>query len=147
MKVMVSVKYPHMMPEDTIIWRRFIELGQYLPDEVWYDVRVGAGIEIPSGQPEWMQRFAEYNYKKRIDVVARRGNLWLVIETKPKAGIVALGQIVYYSWAFQREYRPVGRVVGALITDVVDPDVRPLFDVAGIVVFEVDFQEALSLSS
>lgn len=141
MRVAVSVRYPHMMPEDIIIWRRFIENGIRLPDEVWYDVRVGEAMEVESGQPEWMKRFAEYSTRKRIDVIGRKGFDWFIIECKPRAGIVALGQAVYYAWAFEREYRPPGRVLAVIVTDVVDPDVRPLFDQAGVVVFEVGSAE------
>lgn len=133
----VSVRYPHLMPEDTIIWRRFVKQGQFLPDEVWYDVRVGTPIEVASGQPEWMRKWAEYSSRKRIDIVGRMGSDWLVIEAKPKAGVVALGQVVFYGWKFELEYKPTGRVIPAIVTDSVDPDLRPLFDVAGIVVFEV----------
>ena len=137
MRVKMSVRYPHMMSEDVIIWRRFIGNGKWLPDEVWYDVRVGKAVEVESGQPEWMTRFAEYATRKRIDVIGRKGVDWFVIECKPHAGVVALGQAVYYAWAFETEYRPRGRVIATVITDVVDEDVRSVFDAAGIVVFDV----------
>lgn len=137
MRPKVSVRYKHMMPEDTVIWRKFIENGDGVPDEVWYDLRVGKAVEVASGQPEWMHRFAEYSTRKRIDVVGRRGLLWMVIEAKPLAGVVALGQVIYYSWAFVREYEPRGRVIPVIITDVVDPDVQPVFDRAGVLVYAV----------
>ena len=137
MKPLPAVKYPHMMPEDTVIWTRFLKNADVRIDEVWYDVRVGKAVEVPSGQPEWMKRFAEYSTRKRIDIVARRGNDYWIIEAKPKAGVVALGQALYYAEAFKAEFKPTASVVPAVVTDRVDPDVRPIFDRYGVVVFEV----------
>jgi len=130
-------KYKHMMPEDTLIWRQFIRNGKYLPDQVWYDVRVGHGIQVPTGQPNWMHKFAEYSYRKRIDIVWRKSLDYWIVECKPFAGIVALGQVIYYGVAFELEYRPERAVGRAIITDQVDPDLVDLFESLGVVVFEV----------
>ena len=136
-KPRVQVRYPHMMPEDTIIWTKFLQSRAMLIDEVWYDVRVGSGVPLDSGQPDWLKRMADYTYRKRIDVVARRGRDYWIIEAKPGAGIVALGQALYYANAFKFENRIPGNVIPSVITDVVDPDVAPMFDAYGVVVFEV----------
>lgn len=137
MKPLPAVKYPHMMPEDTIIWTRFLKNADVLIDEVWYDVRVGSAVPVDTGQPEWMKRMAEYVTRKRIDVVARRGRDYWIIEAKPFAGVVALGQALYYANAFKAEYKPAGSVVPAVVTDLVDPDVQSILDRYGVVVFEV----------
>ena len=126
-----------MMPEDTIIWKRFLKNGKYLPDLVWYDVRVGRGIAIPSGQPEWMKRMADYTYKKRIDMVWKIGSTWWVIEAKPAAGVVALGQVIFYADLFKSEYVPDQQVEMGIVTDFVDLDVKTIFEKWGVVVFEV----------
>lgn len=133
----LQAKYPHLMPEDKAIWERYLRRGDYLPDEVWYDVRVGDAVRVPSGAPGWMDKFAEYATRKRIDVVGRYGDDFLIIECKPRAGVVALGQLVFYPWAFRREYEVPGRVRGAVFTDSVDSDVGPLMVQLGIWVVEV----------
>lgn len=126
-----------MMPEDTLIWRKFIENDKYLPEKVWYDVRVGRAVEVPAGQPEWMKRMAEYSTRKRIDMVWLKGLQYWVVEAKPSAGVVALGQVIFYSKAFEKEYAPETPVIGAIVTDKVDQDVEPIFDELGVVVYEV----------
>ena len=136
-KPISSIRYPHMLSEDIVIWRRFVECGFYVPDKVWYDVRVGGGVYMDSGQPEWLRKMAEYTYRKRIDVVARRGRDYWIIEAKPLAGVVALGQAIYYANAFKIEYKPLGSVIPAVVTDIMDQDVGPIFDKYGVVVFEV----------
>jgi len=130
-------RYPHLMPEDKVLWERWIVRGDDLPARVWYDVRVGHAVEVESGQPEWMKHFAEYATRKRIDIVGAYGNDYVVFEAKPFAGMVALGQLVFYRWAFAREYGGGRRVFGGVITDVVDPDVAPIFAGLGIWVVEV----------
>jgi hypothetical protein len=138
----IRAKYPHMMPEDVIIWERFIRNGQFLPDDVWFDVKVGIGLPVPSGQPDWMKRMVEYNYKKRIDMVWRVGLDYWVVEAKPFAGIVALGQVIFYSEAFADRFRPNYPVKRAVITDVIDADVKPVFDLYSVIVFEVGFENS-----
>lgn len=136
-KPVVKSRYLHLMPEDRAIWQKFILNGEFLPDEVWYDVRVGRGIELSSGQPEWMHKFAEYSYKKRIDVVGKIGQDYLIIECKPYAGIVALGQIIFYSLTFLAEFEPRGNVIPVIITDSADPDCVSILADLGCLVFEV----------
>ena len=133
----VAVRYRHMMAEDTVIWRRFISNGDYLPDVVWYDVRVGDMGILPDNPPDWMTKMAWHLLRKRIDVVGKVGFTFWIIEVKPRASYEAFGQVVYYSYAFEREYTPGGEVVPVIVTDQVDPDILPLCSEVGVVVIEV----------
>jgi hypothetical protein len=131
------MKYPHMMPEDTAIWTAFLEGGKHIPDVVWYDVKVGQAIRLSKGEPPWMQKYVDYSTRKRIDVVARVGLDYWVIECKPGAGHAALGQVIHYARAWMREYEHQGEVVPVIITDVMDPDLKIDFQEVGIVCVEV----------
>lgn len=133
----VRIKYPHMMPEDTAIWTAFLEDGKYIPDKVWYDVKVGASMPMPRNEPLWMKKYVEYSTRKRIDVVARVGLDYWIIECKPGAGHAALGQVIHYARAFTREYEFQGEVLPVILTDVMDPDLKIDFQEIGVVVFEV----------
>lgn len=141
MKPRPAVKYRHMMPEDVIVWTKFLKNDDVVFDEVWYDLRVGLGIEVDTAQPEWLKRMADYTHRKRIDVVARRGEDYWIIEAKPFAGVVAFGQALYYAEAFKAEYRPPAAVIPCVVTDICDKDVLPVFDSYGVVVFEVGRSE------
>lgn len=133
----VRVKYPHMMPEDTAIWTAFLEGGKYIPDKVWYDVKIGQAIKLQKGEPPWLQKYVDYSTRKRIDVVARVGLDYWIIECKPSAGHAALGQVIHYARAFLREYEQTGEVIPVIVTDVMDPDLKIDFQEIGVVVFEV----------
>ncbi len=137
----LRVKYPHMMPMDSEIWNRFLIFGKFLPDRVYYDVRVGRGVEPPEGSPEWLKKYAKINYTKRIDVIGSTIDRWWIIECKPGASYWALGQVIFYSWAFKNEIADDKEIIPVVITDVVDEDLRPLFDLAGVLVFEVGREE------
>ena len=133
----VRIKYPHMMPEDTAIWTAFLEVGKYIPDKVWYDVKIGQSMRMPKGEPPWMKKYVDYSTRKRIDVVARVGLNYWVIECKPGAGHAALGQVIHYARAFMREYEFQGEVIPVILTDVMDPDLKIDFQEIGIVCLEV----------
>lgn len=136
-KPRISLKYPHMLEEDTEIWRRFITLGDYVPDVVWYDVRVGSSVHLDKDQPEWMIRMADKLTRKRIDVVGKVGSSFWVIELKPIASYDCFGQVIYYAYDFQREYVSTADVVPVIITDFADPDILPICSVVGVLVLEV----------
>lgn len=133
----VRAKYPHMMPEDTAIWTTFIEGGKFLPDVVWYDVKVGQSIPIAKGEPPWMKKYVDFSTRKRIDVVGRVGLDYWIIECKPSAGHAALGQVIHYARAFMREYDHQGEIIPVIVTDAMDPDLKIDFQEIGIVVIEV----------
>ena len=140
MKPEVSVKYPHMMPEDTRIWRRCVALKMLPFDQVWYDVRVGQAVPVPNGQPDWMRKMAGYSCRKRIDIVGRQGLDYWVVEAKPGAGVVALGQALVYTMLFDMDYRHAGAVWPLVLTDRVDVDVGPLMGRLGVDVREVGLE-------
>ena len=142
-KVKLAIRYPHMLPEDILLWQRFIENGDYLPDHVWYDVRCGTAVEVADAGPEWMHRMADRLTRKRIDVVGQVGPSYWVIEIKPRASYDAFGQVVFYADQFQKEYTPSVEVIPVLLTDLVDPDILPLCDEVGVLVFEVGMSERL----
>jgi len=133
----VRMKYPHLMPEDTAIWTQFLAGGKFLPDVVWYDVRVGQAIKLSDIEPSWMRKYALASTRKRIDVVGRKGLDYWVIECKPGASYAALGQVIYYSRAFAREFSHQGEVVPMIVTDAMDLDLKIDFEEIGVVVAEV----------
>jgi len=133
----VQNRYPHMLREDIIIWRRFVANGDYLPDVVWYDVRCGSAVEVPDGQPDWMTNMAWRLTRKRIDVVGRVGRDYWIIEIKPRATHDAFGQAVFYADRFRKDYALNGEIIPVILTDLADPDILPLCNDAGVLVLEV----------
>ncbi|MBA7479328.1 hypothetical protein ES707_14762 [subsurface metagenome] len=110
MKPMVMPHYPHMMAEDIAVWSTYLASPLVPIKEVWYDVHVGGAVKLPEGAGEIEQQVALGVSRKRIDVVARVGGGFWVVEVKPFASMLALGQVLSYSRLFVKEYAPVGEV-------------------------------------
>lgn len=117
-------KYPHMFPLDIAIWERFIVAHASDFSGFDYDIKVGTGTEpTPSLGPEY-RRMQEILSKYRIDVVGYKSNALYIIEVKPEAGTIAVGQIETYTRLYARDYAPSLPIVGAIVTDRELPDMR-----------------------
>ena len=111
------LRYPHMFPKDIAIWERFLEqhAGEY--NGFSYDIKVGKGAEMPQSTPAEYARMADILSKYRIDVVGFKDNLIEIIEVKPEASTVAIGQVVAYVALYVRDFNPNIQVQGAIVTD------------------------------
>jgi len=124
--------YPHMMWQDTDVWTRFLEGEGHRISRVWYDVHVGAAVDVSGGGDELVRRVSRGVTRKRIDVVAKVGGGYWVIEVKPFGGMVALGQVLTYSRLFRAEYPDRRPAVPIVVCDRVDVDVQDEFEDAGV---------------
>jgi len=132
MKPIVMPHYPHMLFEDTAIWTAYLSSPIVPIKAVWYDVHVG-GVLLPVQQGDELGlRIASGITRKRIDVVAQVGGGYWVVEIKPEAGFLALGQVCVYTRLFIEEYRPNGEVMPVIVCNKADPDILPDFDSAGV---------------
>ena len=132
-KYEILFKYPHMKPGDIAIWERFIKANPGFFDTVDYDVLIGSGAAFDTTLNSTEGTSAAALYRKKIDVVGyRSGEIWLV-EVKPSAQFAALGQIGAYDDLYREEKKPSDRVVAALLTDIVGPDVANIAEKWGVI--------------
>lgn len=119
-------KYPHMFPLDIAIWERFLD--RYAGDFTGfsYDIKVGSGTKPVAGLGAEYERMQAILSKYRIDVVGYRNGNIAIIEVKPEAGTVAIGQIETYTRLYQRDYSPNLSLVGCIVTDRELPDMQYL---------------------
>lgn len=132
----VRRKYPHMMPEDTVVWTKFLQTQNFGIEGVWYDVHVGTPATATIGEDEVTRKIREGLTRKRIDVVAQVGGGYWVVEVKPRADSFAIGQVIMYARMFVRQFRPDGAVVPIIICDEVDKDILPDLDSLGVGVIQ-----------
>ncbi len=123
-----------MMAEDVAVWTRYLRSPLVRIDEVWYDVHVGAPIPTGPDATEADRKVAAALGKKRIDVVARVGDVFWVIEVKPRADMTAVGQAVSYLRLFVQEFEPRRGVMGVIVCDEVDGDIVSVCEELGVVV-------------
>lgn len=129
--------YPHMRPEDQAIWDRFITKNPEAYNEVFYDVPVGEGAQIPKGTQENIAIDFKILTQWKIDVVGHKGNNTDIIELKPNAGIGALGQIQSYARLYKKIAKPIEQITPVLITDKLRPDMELLAREQGIILIIV----------
>jgi len=115
--------YPHMLREDIGVWTRFLESGDFEVKEVWYDVHVGAVVKGDWDGDSVNARISAGITRKRIDVVALVDGVYWVIELKPIARHIAIGQVLVYEGLFIKEYEPPRETWPVIICDRVDEDV------------------------
>ena len=125
-------RYPHMFPKDIAIWERFLDLHAAEYTGFSYDVKVGKGTELPPSAPEEYARMADILSKYRIDVVGFKNGEIEIIEVKPEASTVAIGQVVAYVALYLRDFNPAAKVTGAIVTDRWIPDIEYLTKEQGI---------------
>lgn len=122
-----------MKPGDVAIWERFIQANPGFFDTVDYDINIGEGASFDTTLNSSGGSDVGALYRKKIDVVGyRSGEIWLV-EVKPSAGFAALGQVGAYDDLYRDEKKPTERVVAALLTDVVGPDVANIAQKWGVI--------------
>ena len=122
-KPVVRHRYVHMLPEDHTTWTAFLQSEHNDLDEVWYDVHVGRPMHVPSGSPSYMQDVVDGVSRKRIDVVGRVGSGLYIIEVKPHANMVAIGQVITYTNLFIEEFTIHGPVQALIVATTCDADI------------------------
>lgn len=116
--------YPHMKPNDVLIWHAFIDKYPASFDFVQYDVPCGSGPQFDTLINEETGGHVEKLYKRKIDVVAFKGDEITIIEVKPRAGASAVGQVKMYRKLYIQDYSPPRYPDCVIITDEEIADVR-----------------------
>ena len=137
-KPIVMPHYPHMLTEDIGVWSKFLKGWGYKLKEVWYDVHVGSPISTAEGPGTMVGRVAAGVSRKRIDCVARVGGGYWVVEVKPYASMLALGQALSYSRLFVSQYNPDGETIPVIVCDDYDKDLLDDFELSGVMVIQND---------
>jgi len=130
--------YPHFLQEDNAVWGKFLRTNLSRLQEVWYDVRVGLPVLLPVGASDMERRIAAGLTRKRIDVVCSVDNGFWVVEVKPYASMLAMGQVISYKRLFEVEYPDYSPVIPVIVCDRIDEDLIDEFDELGVLVLSND---------
>jgi len=131
------VKYPHMMKQEIVTWKKFLKIYGRNFSKYRYDVHVGRGVGRIPGFTTVLQDMAVRLTQKRIDVVAARGAETYIIEIKDRASMAAIGQLLTYRELYEKRYG-TGRISGLIIVaESVDPDIKGVIEKFKIKLFVV----------
>ncbi len=106
-RLMGQRAYPGMTEWESIITRAWLRVHQDDYDTVEFNMRLGPGIELPEGTPEFVRRSAALSTGKRADIIARSPDARAIVEVKVRARFTALGQLIGYR-ALLQDQEPEG---------------------------------------
>jgi len=101
--------YPHMRPEETDTWNRFVVKFPDRFDTVDYDFRVGLGAPVAENEEDNYRRMIKMLSQKRIDALAWNDDLPTIIEVKVRTGLSALGQVLGYKILLESIFQNSGK--------------------------------------
>lgn len=114
-------QFPHLMPDDIQVWKRFLHHFGHLFTHFDYDVRVGEGRPAPDQELPGIRKMAQDLSQRRIDAVAWDSRGPTIIEITTGIGFKATGQIAIYPrlWRDRFQYAGLIRtlIVGAFLQD------------------------------
>jgi hypothetical protein len=137
--------YPGLLPQETRIWRRWLEDHEQDFDSFQYNVPVGPGVVIPrelSLRDDDIARKYRENFKlatqQKIDAIGRRARELWVFEVKDRAGNIALGQILSYGVLLPESLNGQSYTELAIVCRALHPGMEAVFDEHGVLVWIVD---------
>ena len=128
----VKLRYKGIMVEDMEPWDEFLKWESMPLKMVWYDVHVGEPMAVPDGSPDFMYTFANAVSRKRIDAVGRTADEIWVIEIKPYASFLALGQALTYTDLFVKDFGSSPPARPVIVATATDPDIVYTADRLGV---------------
>ncbi len=127
-----------LSPEDRKILTDHLENETFDPDPLYFHLPCGS---LPTTFNDLEKRLGVANqaqiYYKRCDLIFQSGGTWLICEIKPSAGYVAFGQALLYHFLLTAAHPELRNARPAILTDAVDPDLRPVLDRYDVTLFEL----------
>lgn len=124
--------YPHLLPEDIILWERFLTLHGQEFSHFDYDIRVGNGRPAGDIYPENIRQMALDLSMRRIDAIGHTPTELYIIEVTTSAGLKAIGQLITYPLLYQQTFGPTKPLHPLLVTESLQPDVLPALEAHAI---------------
>lgn len=129
--------FPHMGPEDTKVWQRFITAFPEAYDTVSYDIKIGPVPSFVTRDEQNIGGNISNLYRRKIDVVGFKGNNVDIIEVKPTAGMSTVGQILGYLMHWQNEIGENIKANPVIVCSEAALDVHMLAERNGVKIIEV----------
>lgn len=103
-------------------------------DSITFNMRLGAGLQLPPGTPAYVYESARAGTTKRTDMIAHRGHDATIVEVKKRISLGSLGQLIGYEHLYLKENPQTGvvRLVAAGLS--IQEDIVDIFGFKGITV-------------
>lgn len=117
---------PHLSPQDSAIWFEWYPTLDPKPQDLYFDVGLGAGRPTPPGTPEPYARMWEHITQKRADALLIYPHSTVILELREAATANAIGRLLTYAHLLATD-DPFGLPIRChLVTNAPDPDLPSL---------------------
>jgi hypothetical protein len=117
-------RYPHLLPEDALVWDRFLLGHPFDSNSFEYDVQVGRGRPYPGPASPGIHKMALDLSRRRIDVVGHTPTCTKIYEVTRQAGLTAVGQLIAYPILYAKTYDPPGPCRPVLVCEELQSDIE-----------------------
>lgn len=124
--------YPHLLPQDIEVWKRFLSAHANEYNSFEYDLRVGAGRDPGEDYEQNIRTMAISLSQRRIDAVGHRNGSIDIIEITTRAGLTAIGQLQVYPNLYKRLHNPTMPISPLLVAERIQDDILPYLLESGI---------------
>lgn len=130
--------YPHLLPDDILIWEAYLADPLILWDSIDYDVHVGKGRDPGEAIAPNIRQMAISLSERRIDAVGHGPHSIDIIEITRSAGMTALGQLELYPLLYQQTFLPTKPLRTILVAAEIQSDIDVKLKRANTLVALVD---------
>jgi hypothetical protein len=95
-KILASTKQIGGNAIETAVLKAFLVKHVNDYDRVELEVRLGPGLVLPPGSPEYLQRCATVSWQLRADMICWREGVPTIVEAKERIDGTAIGQLLTY---------------------------------------------------
>ena len=121
----MAKKFPHLLPDDRILWERFLKTDFNIFQRFDYDVRVGDTRDPgPAFSPNIRQMAMDLS-QRRIDAIGFTPHSVTIIEISTNAGLTQIGQLEVYPVLYRESYQPKLTLKTLLIAENVQLGIEP----------------------
>jgi hypothetical protein len=137
LEAVAKMQFPERAPRELPLLAAWIlrHAGEY--DRYTLSVRVGHGIAPDPSLPQSSQDAATFSTKKRIDILAWRGNQPYIFEVKKRLIPAALGQLLTYAHLWSEENPDALPPILGAIAETSDDDTTRVLREHGVTVYLV----------
>jgi hypothetical protein len=118
---------PALTPIESAVAKAWLNEHGTEYDAVSFNVRLGSGVVLPPGSPDYIQKFARAATTKRADMILFRGKEATIVEVKIRIGGSALGQLTVYRNLFLADHPEFTTVHLIAAGQTIEPDVEAIF--------------------
>ncbi len=122
-----AAQLPGSTPLESAIARAWLKEHQAEYDRVEFNVRLGEGVVLPPGSPDYMQKFVRASTTKRADMILYNGNVATIVEVKIRIGGSAVGQLLLYKKLLLAAHPEIADVKLIAAGSTIEQDVRDFY--------------------